>query len=139
MIFAGAKSADTPEIISRGIALVFLALLGIGFWAQCALLVKRGHDRGLSGTPMIGVLAFLLFFVGNGALEVMGSPSYMHLIFPEDRGNNLMLQAGILGFGVYINFMFWSGLKKGSAAGAEEFGPPPPPDEDVTFWIPISK
>ena len=58
----------------------------------------------------------------------------MYLIFPKDRHNHLVFNAIFFAFGIYINFLFWSGLKKGSATGAEEFGPPPTPDEEVGFW-----
>ena len=81
---------------------------------------------------MFGVISFILFFIGNAAVEIMGSES--HKIFPKDRHDHLVLNAIFFAFGIYINFLFWSGLKKGSAAGAEEFGPPPTPDEEVGFW-----
>ncbi len=58
----------------------------------------------------------------------------MDLVFSKDRHNHLVFSAIFFAFGIYINFLFWSGLKKGSAAGAEEFGPPPTPDEEVGFW-----
>jgi uncharacterized membrane protein YhaH (DUF805 family) len=134
IIFAGMKSSGAPQIMIQGFALILIALLSICLWTQCALLVKRGHDRGLPGTPMLGVLAFTLFIMGNGVLEVIGGESYMYLIFPKDRDNHLAFNAIFFAFGIYLNFLFWSGLKKGSATGAEEFGPPPTPDEDVGFW-----
>lgn len=134
IIFAGVKSSGVSSLITRGIAVALLLLISAGLWAQCALLVKRGHDRGLSGTPIFGALSFLLFLTGNGALEVMTGESYMHLIFPKDRHGNLVLQAIFFAFGICINFYFWSGLKKGAAAGADEYGPPPPPEHEVGFW-----
>jgi uncharacterized membrane protein YhaH (DUF805 family) len=134
IVFAGVKTSDASKIIIQSLALLLLILLSICLWAQCALLVKRGHDRGLSGTPMFGIISFILFFIGNAAFEVMGGESYIHLIFPKDRYDHLVFNAIFFAFGIYINFLFWSGLKKGSAAGAEEFGPPPTPDEEVGFW-----
>lgn len=133
-VFAGVKSSGASNILTSIFALLLLFFVGLGIWAQCALIVKRAHDRGFTGIPVFGVLAFALFFIANAALETTIEESYFHLIFPNEPDDFMVLQAIFFAFGIYINFLFWSGLKNGSAPDAEDYGPPPPPDEEVGFW-----
>ena len=133
MIFSGLKSVAALQNLLINFALLMIVFTAVGMWCLCALLVGRGHDQGASGMPVLVALVFTFFFLGTGVLEIITEESCSQLIFPKDRNERSVFTAIFMALGFCMNLYFWNGLRKGSAIGAEEYGPLPPPDEEVTF------